>query len=219
MRIRNYTDFPVDKIRDIIKFVKPNGLSTSNFDIKVTNASHNHCGVFYEKGGYSTKPKAMGTADRPLIIARITKNENEYPHFTEYQRTRRVTLYWDQYNERKEKWQIWHHHKNISKCNVKKTAEHWYNWRITKLKDTGGYIDNLILSREEALVHVLAHEFRHYWQTNHLGRRGKFRGERRSGCSDTGADIYAIRKVRAWRRLHNQPKGLNWNLIEKRGDF
>jgi hypothetical protein len=116
MRLKNYTDFPESKIREIISFVKPNGLPTSNFDIKVTNANHSHCGVFYEKGGYSRKSKAMGTGGRPLIIARITRNENEYPHFTEYQRTRRVTFYWDQYNERKEKWQIWHHHKNISRC-------------------------------------------------------------------------------------------------------
>jgi len=61
-----------------------------------------------------------------------------------------------------------------------------------------GYIDHILLSRDEALVHVLAHELKHLWQKKIpkgyrvWGARGQY--------SDRDADAYAIRKVREWRR-------------------
>lgn len=40
MRIlQNTTDFDNDKLREIIAFVRPNNLPTSNFDVRVTNCS------------------------------------------------------------------------------------------------------------------------------------------------------------------------------------
>jgi hypothetical protein len=41
--------------------------------------------------------------------------------------------------------------------------------RIMSSQDesSGGYVDYLTLSREEAVVHVMAHELRHLWQSGH----------------------------------------------------
>jgi hypothetical protein len=68
--------------------------------------------------------------------------------------------------------------------------------------NSGGYLPSLILSQEEALVETLAHEFRHFWQVNHQTKRGKVWGAR-GIFSERDACWYAIRKVRKWRRQHN----------------
>jgi hypothetical protein len=73
------------------------------------------------------------------------------------------------------------------------------SWAHTKPK--GGYISSLILTREEALVQIIAHELRHLWQRTHKGKRGKVWGAR-GWYSDRDADAYAISKTREWRRLH-----------------
>jgi hypothetical protein len=200
---------------EIIKFVKPNGLLTSNFDVKITNSTGLFCGKFYPCGGIAKIKSAMGTNGRPLIITRVTKNENRYPHFIRYSRKRVVTLTRKEYCERKGEWKGWRQSKPIAKCTVEKIGDSCSDWKITiyKKSSTGGYIDHLILSREEALVHVLAHEFRHLWQVNHPKKRGKVWGAR-GLYSDRDADYYAIHKTRAWRRLHSQPKEVNWNLVE-----
>ena len=64
-----------------------------------------------------------------------------------------------------------------------------------------GYLDSLILSRIEAVVHVTAHELKHLWQTNHPGKRGKVWGAR-GRISNRDADAYAIRKTREWPKLN-----------------
>ena len=226
MRVKNYTNLSKDRIREIIEFVKPNGLFTSNFDVKITNSNHLYCGKFYRYGGYGRSNSAMGAKGRPLIIARITKNENGYPYFTENKPTRVVKLYYDNFNERKGQWEEgWHCSTHIAKCTVIKNNstgslknDYWDNWHIIKPKNgnTGGYLEYLTLSREEALVHLLAHEFRHFWQKNHLGKRGKVWGARGKD-SERDCDAYAIRKQRAWRKMHNpvdamQIGRLNWQL-------
>lgn len=229
MRLRNYTEFTEQMLREIIAFVRPNGLFTANFDVKVTNSRNLYCGKFYERGGIARCKSALGTNDRPLIIARITKNENKYPYFSEYKPTRVVKLFYDKYNEVKERWKEgWCCSRRIAKCIIIKRKlscspgyGHWYNWRIIKPKNgnTGGYIDHLILSREEALVDTLAHEFKHFCQANHQGKRGKVWGAR-GVYSDRDAGAYAIKKLRAWRAVHN-PKDviqickLNWRLLEQ----
>lgn len=62
-----------------------------------------------------------------------------------------------------------------------------------------GYLSYLLLSRTECLIHVLAHELRHLWQSKH--KRGRVFGAR-GRQSERETDAYAIRKVREWRRLH-----------------
>ena len=61
-----------------------------------------------------------------------------------------------------------------------------------------GYLGWVAYKPEDALVHLVAHEIRHLWQSKHKkghrvwGAKGKF--------SERDADAYAIHKVREWRR-------------------
>jgi len=83
-----------------------------------------------------------------------------------------------------------------------------------------GYLDKLLLDKTEALMMVLAHEFRHLWQTDisdghnlperkakhdklKFKRRGYVWGAR-GVLSNRDGDAYAIRKVREYRRTHQQ---------------
>lgn len=76
---------------------------------------------------------------------------------------------------------------------------------------TKDYIPTFFLSREESLVHTLAHELRHVWQ--HMSQQiwdklpsAETKGQAHPGVgSDKDADRYAIRKQREWRYLHNLP--------------
>jgi len=94
----------------------------------------------------------------PLIVARISSHEKEFPE-------------WVKYEKKKE-----------------------------------GYLPHWILSRKEALIHVLSHEFRHLWQGDQdvldKKRRGSVWGSR-GVYSNRDADAFAIRKVREYRKLHN----------------
>ena len=80
----------------------------------------------------------------------------------------------------------------------------------------GGYLPVLLLSKEEGLVYIVAHELRHLWQAKHpkgwrvWGARGRF--------SERDACAYGIRKVREWRRQKREevfllPFFLSCNLI------
>jgi hypothetical protein len=67
-----------------------------------------------------------------------------------------------------------------------------------------GYQPRLLLDRMESLVDVLAHEFKHAWQYENIGKkRGRLHGVRRNSISEKEADAYAIKTVREWRRLYN----------------
>jgi len=139
MRLKNYTNIPTERIREMIKFVRPSGIS--NFDVRVSNCTSGYRGKSYSEGsGYHD------TAD-PFIVTSIPKTESMFPHYEDHSKP--------------------------------------------------GYINTLILSTEEALVHLIAHELRHLWQSKHKGHRvwgsrGKF--------SERDADAYAIRMTRKWRR-------------------
>jgi hypothetical protein len=221
LRIKNYTSFSDDKIREVIQFVKPNNLPTSNFDVRVTNTRNKYCGVFYEGGGYAKK--GVGSdPNRPLIIARVSAEEKDFPLIEDHSPRRRVDLYYEKYDENKGIWKTWHssRHLAISKAyTARRSKENRAKGKPCEWKKrTGGYIDSLTLSREEALVHVLAHEFRHFWQTNHPGKRGKV-WRARGKSSEKDSDAYAIKKHRMWRKIHNpkdamQIDTLNWQLIE-----
>lgn len=215
MRIKNYTSFSEDKIREIIQFVRPNKLPTSNFDVKVTNTCNKYCGVFYEKGGYAKK--GIGSdPSRPLIIARVTAKEGGFPIREDNCPRRRVDLYYEKYDESMGIWKVVHSWTDlrISKSYfARRSKENREKGKLHDWEKSTGYIDSLILSREEALVHVLSHEIRHFWETNHLGKRGKVWGAR-GKSSERDADAYAIKKTREWRRLHSQPQTINWKLIE-----
>jgi hypothetical protein len=152
MRLKNHTDIPNEKIKEIIRFVKPNGVS--KFNITVHNCRRCFSGHHRKAGKYRHIKILNGSVihEDPWfhkdtqIVASITKDENEFPLCID---TRK-----------------------------------------------GGYLPCLLLSREEALVNVLAHELRHAWQTNH--KRGRVWGSR-GKYSERDADFYAIRIVREWR--------------------
>jgi hypothetical protein len=166
MRLKNYTDISDDKIRQIIKFVRPNGIS--NFDVRISNSKGIFAGTAYWEGStYHDTPN-------PFIVVRITKNESAFPYFVKYSSHTRTKLKLNPQSGKLE---------SVS-----------YN------TSTGGYIDHILLSREEAVVHVIAHELRHLWQAKVKkgyrvwGTRGQF--------SDRDADAFAIRKTREWRRQY-----------------
>lgn len=66
-------------------------------------------------------------------------------------------------------------------------------------------LQSLTLRCGEALVHVMAHELRHWWQAK-VKKEHRI-GSARGRFSDRGADGYAIRKTREWRRQHNSNTG------------
>jgi hypothetical protein len=144
MRVKNHTDFPLEKIREVVRFVKPGDVA--RFDVRVSNSRHGLAGTAYYAGSSYHRERTSV----PFVVVRLTPCEAKFP----------------------------------------------------RLHDVGrdGYLPALLLSREEALVFVMAHELRHLWQHKHprgwrvWGARGRF--------SERDADAYAIRKVREWRRLN-----------------
>ena len=194
MKLQNTTDLSEERIREIIEFVKPNGLITPKYTIRINNSSRGTNGYFL--------------SNNLSICTRLSKKNYPYPHRSnndpEIRRPRRkITFLYQRFNENKQIWQWWRCWKTYE--SIKDTP---------KVFSRGGYITSIELSREESLVHNLAHELRHYWQMNHPGKRGKVWGAK-GNFSERDADAYAIRKTREWRRLHNQSRAVNWNLIEE----
>jgi hypothetical protein len=146
-------------------------LPTSVFTVKLTNssASKGSGGKCYSYG--------TGYTDRPTIIVNLSPNEKGYPYWKTYKyRTERT--YWQQPNKKTGEPETWHQTKHIDDPTKKSP-----------------YIDHLVLSREESLVNTLAHEFRHFWQSNHKGRRGKV-WSAKGKISEKDASAYGIRKAR-----------------------
>jgi hypothetical protein len=141
MRLTNNTDFPDKRIREIIEFVRPNGIS--NFDVMIKNSD-----TCLYRGRCYYNGSSFHRTTNPFIVVRITKNEGCFP------------LY-----------------------------------RTTK--KGSGYIPSLLLSREEALVHLIAHELKHLRQAR--VKRGHRVWGARGQFSERDADRYTIRKTRKWR--------------------
>jgi hypothetical protein len=160
LRLKNYTDLSEDKIKEIMDFVKPSGLFTPKFDVRVTNTNYKYCGVFYETGGYAKKGVGSDPS-RPLIIARITAKEKGFPFREDNSPRRTVFLYFEKYDEIKGIWKVAYSGKYVGMSKTYIASRSKENREKGKLRDwkkrPGGYIDSMILSREEALVHVLAH--------------------------------------------------------------
>jgi hypothetical protein len=167
MRLKNYTNISDEKIRQIIKFVRPNGIS--NFDIRISNSQYD----LFRGRAYWAGSTYHDTGN-PFIVVRVTKKENKFPYFVRYisQRGSKLKL-------------------NPQSGKLEPVS---YN------ASTGGYIDHILLSREEAVVHVIAHELRHIWQAK--VKRGYRVWGARGQFSDRDADAFAIRKTREWRRRY-----------------
>jgi len=75
MQLTNTTNLDNGKIREIIKMVRPSGIS--NFDVMIKNSKSNHCcGTAYSKGS------SMHYSARPFMVIRIPKNDSKYPYRT-----------------------------------------------------------------------------------------------------------------------------------------
>ena len=195
--LKNTTDIPDQKIWEIIKFTQPVDVR-SDFSVRVTNSNKNmFCGKFYRSVHTRTKIEAL------KVIVRVTKDENKFPFYSDNTPQRPVRLYFERLGKRTGKYQTWYATRYIPD--------------LKKRKNTGGYINCLLLSREEAVILVMAHELRHLWQMDHRRKRRIKRelGEgvewaaavwgSRGQYSNRDADAYAIRKVREWRKKHNIP--------------
>jgi len=68
------------------------------------------------------------------------------------------------------------------------------------------YLPILLLTEDESLIQIFAHELRHVYQHQHGNKRlrNKIKIGKKVG-KETDADVYAIRKVREWRRRQPQP--------------
>jgi hypothetical protein len=209
----NDTDFPDERLMQILHFVDPANFLELDGEIIIKKKTGWRNGTF-EFGGNLRFPK---------ITVRVSQEPNSFPCFRRYYRKANVRLYWDKYDKDKNRWD-----KGWSTCFRFNLIRPLNPNGITSLLLQGrnggkginsprGYLNYLVLSVEEELIHSLAHEFRHMHQWYYAsvkrswGSRGRF--------SERDADAYAIRKVREWRRSHN-PKDmmqigrLNWQLIE-----
>jgi len=79
---------------------------------------------------------------------------------------------------------------------------------------SGGYLDCLLITREEMVVNIMAHEFRHAWQS--IKRRGYRVWGARGQYSERDADAYAIKMTRKWRREHYKD-AIDLGYFEKLG--
>jgi hypothetical protein len=63
-----------------------------------------------------------------------------------------------------------------------------------------GYLASVEYTREEAVVHLVAHELRHLYQALHPSRQHSRVWGSRGQFSERDADAYAISRTRHWRR-------------------
>jgi hypothetical protein len=164
MLLKNHTNIPDEKIREIIRFVTPNRVT--GFDVRIGNSKNE----IFRGRAYPQGSPYHNTAN-PFIVVKLTKDETVFPYFVRYKSHTRTRV---KLNPQSGKFEV-----------------------VSYNTGTGGYIDHLLLSREEVIVHVIAHELRHLWHAKVKkgyrvwGARGQF--------SDKDADAYAIRKTREWR--------------------
>jgi len=68
MKIKNYTNIDIEKIRQIIRAVRPNGIS--NFDVRISNKSGNGvCGRAYMQGS------SYHDSASPFIVVRVARTD------------------------------------------------------------------------------------------------------------------------------------------------
>jgi hypothetical protein len=77
MRLKNYTDYSDDQIREIIRFCRPPGIG--NFDVRVSNYAYGICrGRAYPEGS------GLHDSAHPFVVVSITPDESKFPYFDTY---------------------------------------------------------------------------------------------------------------------------------------
>lgn len=159
MELRNHTNVSDELIREVVRFVKPSGVSKFRLEVKGIEKSRRYRGRAYMQ--------------RNRVLIKINPDV-AYPFFRKKPEKREYHVFGYRNGKRFEE---------------------------KKVQYGKGYLSYLILSFEEALVHIIAHELRHLWQYKHpkgyrvWNAKGRF--------SERDADAYAIRKVREWRKKTN----------------
>ena len=160
-KLRNTTDIPDEQVREIVRSVRPSGIS--NFDVMLKNGRH-YKGMAYTQGsGYHM--------NWDWFITVHMQAAEDYPD----------KQYW------------------MSRPIYRKVIKFPYQW-----PSHGAYLGCLLLSRQECLAYLLAHELRHLWQRKH--KNGKVWGSR-GRLSERDADAYAIRMVRRYRHETREENG------------
>lgn len=77
------------------------------------------------------------------------------------------------------------------------------NRHLKACKNRGAYLPRPPMTREEAVLKVLAHELRHLWQSK--VKKGRRVWGSRGQYSERDADAYALRALRHWRRGEPMP--------------
>lgn len=170
LRLKNTTNFSNSKVLEIVRFCMSKEMSDM-LDFDITLSNYRK---YMFRGKCYPQGCWMHKLDprKPLIIVRISSKENAFP-------------YWVDYSCSKSKNTV---------DNRKSLSDNPGSYAHR------GYISHWLLTREECLVHVLAHEMRHVWQINH--KQGWVRRSRGRSFSERDADAFAIKIVRAWRRIN-----------------
>ena len=108
---------------------------------------------------------------------------------------RKIASCYNKYNEKTGEWEEWHRYNYLPI--TKEYLKNHPNYKNTK----SGYLPHLVLSNEEEFVGTMAHEFRHFWRSGNIGKRGRIWRAKKE-MSERDASAYSIRKIREWRRLH-----------------
>lgn len=178
MRLINRSDVQDEKIREIFEFCSGE-LGINAMKIVVEKRST----IMRGYDGYSFN----GKKEIHIIIKDDKFDKQTYPYFRDYSK-RRLNYTKDnyRYSEELKKW-------------VPKPGY------VEVLRDTG-YLPHLILSKEEKLVSIMAHELRHQWQKKRRPRSEWAYGSNNGKHTRVGVEIdasaYDIRKTREWRRMH-----------------
>jgi hypothetical protein len=198
MAYENITDFPSERIMQMLHFVAPKGFLEMDGEILITNR--------IQKGKRAgTFCASAGERNLPQVVAMVPHKMLRYPHRRKFNKRATVTLHYDTYDEQNKQWvdKIYSYYT----CSLVKPLKR--NGLIVSLvkgkngkdriKNGKGYLSMTFLSAEEELVHTLAHEFRHMWQWYYPKRKRVWGA--RGQYSERDADAYAHRKLREWRAI------------------
>jgi hypothetical protein len=164
--LRNTTTFTESLIAEMLQSSLPGVVP--DFDVTVTNRhADRYRGKCYPYGCGLRREDP----DKPLIIARVTADDNAFP--------------------------TWTIEKAASETDHEPSRERLTGEDGRRIR-WRGYIGTLLRDREECLLYVLAHELKHLKQRD--CKTGWIWGSRGKRYSERDADAFAIRVVRAWRR-------------------
>jgi hypothetical protein len=166
--LKNTTKYSDREIARILEFSMPIGVP--DFDATVTKRFQDRFrGTGYPFGCWLHKVNRY----KPLIIARISGNEDFFLYWVERGDSRREA-------------------KRLTTVGTDRSV-----FRPHKLKRRG-YVSTLLSSTQECLIYVIAHELRHLYQAKY--KAGWVYDSKGKRSSERDADAYAIAKVREWRR-------------------